>query len=167
MTLRWKLFLAVLGVAGLGIGSHEVVYRLRPKPPSMQERGLAWLREEYRIPEESFRRIEALHHDYFRQCDLMCAEMVSAARLSSLRGARASQRDLMQARRQQQEREATRQRQKALCDRCLGTMVQHLQSVAALMPADQGRRFLQEILPELTHPRELLDLEPSAAPTPP
>ena len=160
------MLLVILGIAGLGIASHEVVYRLRPKPPSMQERGLAWLRSEYHIPESSFRQIEALHQRYFRQCDLMCAEMVSSARPSSLRGTRAATRDMMLQGRQNEMREQARMQQKALCERCIGSMVQHLKDVAALMPPEQGPRFLQEILPELTHPRELEELE-SAASIPP
>lgn len=166
MKLRWKMFLVFLAMAGLGIASHEVVYRLRPKPPSMQERGLAWLREEYHIPEESFRKIEALHRDYFEQCDLMCAEMVSSARPSGLRGTRAYQKDFIRERRQQKERDASREQQKALCERCMNTMVNHLESVAALMPPEEGRRFLREIMPELTHPRELEELGPAAASPP-
>jgi hypothetical protein len=166
MTLRWKMFLVFLVMAGLGIASHEVVYRLRPKPASMQERGLAWLREEYHIPEEGFRKIEALHRDYFEQCDLMCAEMVTSARPSGLRGLRAYQKDYVRERRHHKEREASMQQQKALCERCMNTMVNHLESVAALMPPEEGRRFLKEIMPELTHPQELEQLAPAAASPP-
>jgi hypothetical protein len=164
MKPRLKLLLVVVGITGLGVGSHEVVYRLRPKPASMQERGLAWLREEYHVPDDAFLRIESLHRDYFRQCDRMCEEMVSAARPSGLRGSRAYQKDMMKQR--QHVKEESRQRQKALCERCMSTMVNHLQSVSTLMPPEEGRRFLREILPELTHPRELNELE-SATASPP
>lgn len=160
------MFLVLLAMAGLGVASHEVVYRLRPKPASMQDRGLAWLREEYHIPEEGFGKIEALHRDYFRQCDLMCEEMVSSARPSGLRGLRAYQKDYVRERRHLKEREASKQQQKALCERCMGTMVDHLEAVAALMPPEEGRRFLREIMPELTHPRELEELGPAAASPP-
>ncbi|MCA1964171.1 MAG: hypothetical protein LDL31_09535 [Prosthecobacter sp.] len=168
MTLRSKLLFALLGVVGLGIVSHEVVYTLRPKPESMQERGLAWLRQEYQIPEDRFRQIEKLHQDYFRQCDLMCAEMVTQARPSPLRLGKRYQPgalDEVEQKIQQQKLEDTKRRQ-ALCERCLKTMVQHLHSVAALMPPEQGRRFLNELLPELTHPRELQELESAATRSP-
>ncbi len=168
MTLRWKLFGALVGMAGLGVASHEIVYHLRPKPASMQERGLLWLRDEYRIPEDRFREIEVLHQEYFKKCDLMCAEMVSAARPRMLRaGLRyqaAEKKTTLPAAPGIQPEVGGKSRQKALCERCLATMMQHLQDVARLMPPPEGQRFLKEILPELTHPRELQELEAAAPP---
>lgn len=154
MTLRWKLFGALLAMAGLGVASHEIVYHLRPKPASMQERGLVWLRDEYGIPEDRFREIEALHQEYFKKCDLMCAEMGSSARprilRASLRYQAAEKKTVPSVAAEAPPELGEKKRQKALCERCLSTMVQHLQDVARLMPAPEGKRFLQEILPELT-----------------
>ncbi len=167
MTLRLKLLMALVLLAGLLLGAHEVAYHLLPKPPTMQERGLAWLKEEYQVPEDRFRQIEELHRDYFAKCDRMCSEMLSATRPAIPRVGKRFPRDESDTRALQMKVEENKQKQKALCERCLDTMVDHLETVAALMPPEQGSRFLREILPELTHPRELDELgSTKAAPAP-
>lgn len=150
-----KLLLMSLAMAALAYAAHEAVLRWRPKPPDPRELGLAWLRQEYRLGDEAFARIADLHRDYFVRCDAMCASLEQAHRPLLLRG----RNSLPESSRQQ-----ALQREKALCESCLDSMVAHLRAVAALMPLAEGERFLREILPEVMHPPELQRLR---SPSPP
>ncbi len=163
MSLTLKAGLAVLGIAALVLVTHEAVLRLSPPPPDPQQLGLAWLKAEYQVPDEAFARITTLHEEYFARCDAMCAQMIGAHRPALPRAARnLGPRDAERLR--QQAAAAAREREKALCESCLDTMVAHLQAVAALMPAGQGERFLRDLLPKLVNPRELQELRVSPRP---
>jgi hypothetical protein len=163
MSLSLKAGLVVLGFALLVLVTHEAVLRLTPPPPDPHQLGLAWLKAEYRVPDEAFAKISVLHEEYFARCDAMCAQMLGAHRPALPRTARnLGPRDAERLR--QQAAAAAREREKALCESCLGTMVAHLEAVAALMPAVEGERFLKDLLPELVNPRELQDLRASSRP---
>lgn len=163
MSLTLKAGLAVLGMAVLVLLAHEAVLRLSPPPPDPQQMGLAWLKAEYQVPDAAFAKITALHEDYFARCDAMCAQMIGAHRPALPRAARnLGPRDTERLR--QQAAADALAREKALCETCLDTMVAHLQAVAALMPAGQGERFLQGLLPKLVNPRELQELRASSRP---
>jgi hypothetical protein len=144
-----RVFAAIALWVTLGIMAHQVVQAVKPEDESARHRGLLWLRDEYRVPEENFHEIVKLHEEYFTRCDRMCAEMVEAHRPAAGRFSRRAA-DAASA--------AALEREKDLCERCLRTMMEHLNAVAALMPADEGKRFLMSILPELANPRELRDL---------
>lgn len=155
MKIREKLFFMALAAILLAYTAHEVVVRLRPVPPSPRQIGLEWLREEYAIPQEAYEKIAALHQDYFVRCDEMCATMERAHR------------PLIQRSRtplSKETKSAALKREKAVCENCLENMVQHLKTVAALMPSDQGERFLKDILPEVINPPELQKLRSQVTP---
>lgn len=159
MSLKLKAGLAILGITALLLVTHELVLRLGPPPPDIKKLGLDWLKTEYQVPDDAFDRITALHEEYFARCDAMCAQMLSAHRQAQPRAVRK-----LGPREAARQRAAAREREKALCESCLDTMVAHLEAVAALMPAGQGDRFLKDLLPKLVNPRELQDLRTSSRP---
>ncbi|SKA85924.1 hypothetical protein SAMN02745166_01223 [Prosthecobacter debontii] len=155
MSIREKLLIRVIAVIALAIITHEIVYYLRPKPATAQQMGLEWLKEEYHLPNDAFARIKDLHRDYFIRCDEMCANMERAHRPLL-------QRSRTQA--SQEWRMAALKREKAICENCLDNMVDHLRTVASLMPAAEGERFLKDILPEVINPPELQKLRSQVIP---
>ena len=155
MKVREKLFFMALAVIVLAYGTHELVIHLRPKPPSPQQIGLEWLRQEYNIPAEAYEQIAALHQEYFIRCDEMCATMERAHRPLLQR----SRRPLSQ-----ENRSAALKREKAVWENCLDNMVLHLKTVASLMPPAEGERFLKDILPEVINPPELQKLRSQVTP---
>jgi hypothetical protein len=154
MDLRLRLFFLALLTCVLAVTAFQITRQLQPKAPSREAIGLDWLRHEYQLSDEAFARISDLHHDYFARCDAMCAEMIAAHRPQSLRS-RLRPADTAQD---------ARRREKAICERCLDTMVSHLRSVAAQMEPAQGSRFLADILPEVLHPPELEQLQSQTSP---
>lgn len=155
MKVREKLFFMALAVILLAYGAHALVVHLRPKPPSPRQVGLEWLRQEYHIPEGAYQKIVALHQEYFVRCDEMCATMERAHR------------PLLQRSRQSlpaESKSAAMKREKAVCENCLDNMVQHLHTVAAMMPPPEGERFLKDILPEVMNPPELQKLRSQVPP---
>ena len=155
MTVREKFFFMGLVIALLAWAGHGAVTYLRPKPPSPRQIGLEWLRQEYNIPAEAYKKIAALHQEYFIRCDEMCATMERAHRPLLQR----SRRPLSQ-----EKRSAVLKREKAVCENCLDNMVLHLKTVAALMPPAEGERFLKDILPEVINPPELQKLRSQVNP---
>ncbi|TDU71242.1 hypothetical protein EI77_02364 [Prosthecobacter fusiformis] len=155
MNVREKLFFMALAVIILAYSAHELVIHLRPKPPSPQEIGLEWLRQEYKIPDEAYGKIARLHQDYFLRCDEMCATMKRAHRPLIQRSRNPTSRE---------QKSAALSREKAVCENCLDNMVQHLRTVAALMPPAEGERFLADILPEVINPPELQKLRSQVTP---
>ena len=163
MTLQFKALLVALGTVVLAVASHDLIVGVAPRQPTPQELGLAWLKAEYEVPDAAFEKIEALHEDYFEKCDALCAQMLAARRpLMQKFGKHLTHRQSRESR--LRARQESQEKEKALCETCLETMVAHLESVAALMPEGQGRRFLQDLLPELANPRELQELRAQTRP---
>lgn len=163
MTLQFKALLVVLGTVVLAVATHDLVIGVAPRQPSQHELGLAWLKTQYEVPDAAFEKIKALHEDYFQKCDAMCAQMLAAQRPDRhfpTRNVSPSQASTLRRRAET----ATLAQEKALCETCLNTMVDHLESVASLMPEGQGQRFLQDLLPELVNPRELQELRAQTRP---
>lgn len=144
----------VLTVVFLAFAAHEVVIKMRPKPPSQQEIGLEWLRKEYHLPDDAYARIVTLHREYFVRCGEMCATMERAHRPQAFRD-----RGQMS-----QSQASLRRKEKAVCENCLDNMVHHLRAVAALMPEPEGERFLKDILPEVINPPVLQKLRSQVSP---
>lgn len=134
-------FLTVLGSAVALWGTRE---SLRPRELPA-EIGLRWLKEEYHLDEPAFERITALHRDYFQICDQMCRQ-INEADAPLLWRAR-------QRGRKSGDIAAQLSRERAICADCEKTAIQHLRQVAAHMPAGQGERFLDDILPVLQQQR--------------
>ncbi|MFC5457273.1 hypothetical protein [Prosthecobacter fluviatilis] len=121
---------------------------LRPRE-TPQEIGLRWLKDEYHLDTATFEKVSALHRDYFRQCDNMCRQINEADRPL-----------LWRARHQARtpgDFDAQLARDHRVCADCEKAATEHLRQVAALMPAAQGRRFLQDILPVMQQQRRQHD----------
>ena len=119
---------------------------------SVQETGLQWLKEEYHLDEETFRKVEALHLSYFATCDKMCRQIEEADRPLSRRA---------RTRQTPPGPNWLRQEQR-LCDECENAAKNHLKQVAALLPEGQRQRFLDHMLETLEAQRRIHDLEVSA-----
>lgn len=103
---------------------------------------LTWLRVEFRLSNEQLARIEKLHDEYHVVCDAHCAEILrSRAEVRNLRAQAASAERIALA-------EAEVARIDAECRRSLDA---HVRAVADLIGGDQGRRYLEAILPRLEH----------------
>lgn len=150
MDLRLRLFLLLMICGALAAAGFQVTRQFQPSGPTRESIGLEWLRREYQLTDEAFARVSQLHREYFSRCDAMCAEMIEAHRPSSLR---------LRARLAPSTAEENLRREKAICERCLNTMIGHLRAVSTYMAPDQARRFLSDILPEVTHPQELDTVE--------
>ena len=87
---------------------------------------MAWLRAEFRLDEAQFAAIKKLHDDY----GVVCGEHGAA---------------IMDAR----EREAPAAEVARLEKICVDAMTGHFKRVAALMPAEQGERYLATVLPRV------------------
>lgn len=149
MDQRLRLLLFCLLIVALSTVGYHLTRELREPAASRETIGLEWLRQEYKIPDDRFAQIAAMHRAYFARCDAMCEEMMRAHRFS-----------LNPARRSSSNTDAktARQREKAICESCLDTMVGHLRAVAALLPADQQQRFLDDIMPDVLSAPELQEL---------
>lgn len=150
MDLRLRLFLLFIICGVLAATGFQVTRQLRPSGPTRESIGLEWLRQEYQLTDEAFARVRQLHRNYFSLCDAMCAEMIEAHRPPSMR---------LRARLAPSNPGENLRREKAICERCLNTMIDHLREVSTHMAPDQARRFLSDILPEVIHPPELGNVE--------
>ncbi|MBL9129689.1 MAG: hypothetical protein JNG86_00710, partial [Verrucomicrobiaceae bacterium] len=97
------------------------------------------------LDDATFEKVSSLHSDYFRQCDKMCRQIDAADRplLWRARGRGRQHADL----------EAQLAKEQVICTDCENAAIAHLQQVAALMPAPQGQRFLDDILPVMRQQR--------------
>ena len=155
MDQRLRIFLFCLLTVAIGTVGYHLTRELREPVASRESIGLEWLRHEYQIPDDRFAQIAAMHRAYFARCDAMCEEMMRAHRFS-----------LNPARRASTDAQAARQREKAICETCVDTMVGHLRAVASLLPAEQQQRFLNDIMPDVLSAPELQELSstrPAAA----
>ncbi len=95
---------------------------------------LAWLKQEFNIPDAEFARITALHQAYLPQCAERCRTIEQQnARLRSLLAANPT------ATKEVEDLLAERARTRALCET---EMLKHFQEVSRAMPPEQGRRYL-------------------------
>ena len=139
-------FFLTAAAAGAALWATRETLRPRDDP---QEVGLRWLKDEYHLDDATFEKVSALHRDYFRQCDKMCRQINEADRPL-----------LWQARRQKRqpgELDAQLARGQIVCGDCEKAATEHLKQVAALMPGESGRRFLDDILPVMQLQRRLHD----------
>ena len=111
-----------------------------------REAGLRWLKSEYNLDDATFEKIRGLHESYFSKCENMCKQINAVDRplLSRMKSVAhpATKEDSDWAKEQ------------AVCTECEKNAEDHLRHVAALMPADQGKRFLEDILPAVHQQRQ-------------
>ncbi len=142
----------ILALAGGTVWMTRESLRSREVP---QDVGLRWLKDEYHLDDTAFARIRALHRDYFSQCTKMCRQLDAADRPLLWR---ARLRD-----RQNTDITDELNKEQALCGDCEKAATDHLHQVAALMSPEQGRRFLNDILPILQQQRREHDRRVSSS----
>jgi len=103
---------------------------------------LHWIRTEFALTDAQFAAVKQLHDDYSVVCAKHCADISAAQhRLQTLTTANAASTDL----------EVARRDVVALEEVCNTATRAHLHRVAAVMPADQGARYLALVEPHLAH----------------
>ncbi len=88
---------------------------------------MAWLRVEFRLSDAQYAAIKKLHDDYGAVCGEHCAAIMEA-----------------------RERKAPAAEVERLEKVCVDAMTGHFKRVAALMPAEQGDRYLATVLPRVS-----------------
>lgn len=103
---------------------------------------LQWIRTEFRLNDEQFAAVKKLHDDYAVVCAGHCADIAGANnRLKKLTATHAAPAEL----------EAARREVAALEDVCNTATRAHIRRVAAVMPPDQGGRYVALVEPHLAH----------------
>lgn len=122
-------FITILLALVAAAGSYAAFYALNR--PSAEVRAAAesgdaleWLRAEFKLNDEQFARIKAIHDDYGDVCAEHC-RMIRDARKAS------------------QSADEIARLEKV----CVDSMTGHFERVAAIMAPDQGRRYLDIVLP--------------------
>jgi hypothetical protein len=130
--LLFAICVLVAGLASFGLTR----WIAAPTAAEMTDE-ISWMRDEFHLSPTQTAAIEKLHDDYFPVCMEHC-RLVAKAR-KSLATAPAADQPAAQA-------ELLR-----LETVCQDATRAHLQRVAAVMPPDEGERFLALVLPKLTH----------------
>jgi hypothetical protein len=87
---------------------------------------MLWLKTEFRLDQDQFAAIERMHRQYLSVCAGHCAHIQAAI----ARGAPAAEVSELE-------------------QECVRSMTDHFHAVAALMPAEQGSRYLALVLPRV------------------
>ena len=131
------ILLVVLGVgAAMGALSY-CFFRDRVSPAD-------WLRKEFSLNEEQSARILALNAEYGPQCKEMCARIAQAdSRLSGLIDSSTTV--------TQEIREALVETDRVRSE-CRLKMLEHFYEVAAVMPEEKRKKYLDMVLPLVLNP---------------
>ena len=98
---------------------------------------LDWLRTEFHLSDAEMAHVRELHESYLPQCAAMCAQIAAKkGELDSILGTGTN----LTAEAQAKLNEVA-----ALRAQCQAQMLQHFIAVSQAMPADQGRRYLDEM----------------------
>lgn len=128
--MRKNFWLCALLVVGAGAVSFGAFFVLNDSPEvrraARQHDAMAWLRVEFRLDDEQFAAVKRLHDDYSAVCEQHCNAILRARR-----------------------QKAPAEQVAALERVCVSSMTEHFRRVAALMPAEQGERYLTIVLPRV------------------
>ena len=123
--LMMGLLVLAVSVAAFGVG-----YAVNSRPALHRAAGendaMTWLRTEFQLNDAQFAAIKKLHDEYGVVCGEHCTAIMAA------RARAASSVELA-----------------ALEKTCVEAMTGHFKNVAALMPAEQGKRYLAAVLPRV------------------
>lgn len=125
-----NFWLTLLVVLITGAAAFGAFYVMNDEPAVRQAArehdAMAWLRAEFHLDVAQFAAIQQLHDDYGVECARHCSAIMAARRQA------APAADIA-----------------ALEKVCVESMTDHFRRVAALMPADEGRRYLEIVLPRV------------------
>jgi len=118
-------FIAVVGAASFGaffLKSREAL----PDDIGTDANPVAWMQTEFGLSDAQLASIGKIHDDYMVVCGEHCSEILAAR----ARGASADE-------------------IAAIESECVSSMTSHFREVAALLPAGQGARYLDLVLPRV------------------
>jgi hypothetical protein len=126
-----KNWLIMLGFAlAAAAGAYALFFAINDQPEVRRAAhardAMLWLRVEYRLDDARWAAIKQLHEAYDDVCGRHCAAILAA-----------------------RERAAPAAEVAELERVCVDAMTTHFKQVAALMPADQGERYLAMVLPKV------------------
>ena len=105
---------------------------------------VAWMKSEFDLTDEEFRRVEQLHVEYVPKCDEYCRRIAeTAGEVNRLAGSKAGMNDELAS--------AIRENQRTRAE-CLQALLEHLYETAEAMPPEKGRRFLEMALAKVLSP---------------
>ncbi|HEY5707347.1 MAG TPA: hypothetical protein VIS96_17450 [Terrimicrobiaceae bacterium] len=133
----------LLAVLGLGATMGALSYYLLQDRSSPAE----WLRKEFSLNKEQSARIIALNAEYGPKCQEMCARIAQTD--SRLAGLIDSSRTVTQ-----QIREALVESDRVRSE-CRLRMLEHFYEVAAGMPEEKSRKYLDMVLPVVLKPEQM------------
>ncbi len=119
-------------VVAFAVCYHFAMRPLRAMPGDLPTE-LAWLRTEFRLDDATFTKVRALHDAYEPRCMENCSEI---ARVNERIGALTMKGSPSAA-----EMDAVLAEAAELQRKCRGDMWRHIESVAALLPADKAQRY--------------------------
>jgi hypothetical protein len=138
---RGAVILAI--VLGLGTAMGVVSYSFFRDHISPAD----WLRKEFSLNEEQSARIVALNAEYGPECEQMCARIAQAdSRLAGLIDSSITV--------TQEIREALVETDRVRSE-CRLKMLEHFYEVAAAMPEEEGKKYLDMVLPVVLKPGEM------------
>lgn len=126
---NWLLTaLVALGVCALSFGAFYALNREPAPVRAAVESGdpMEWLRVEFKLTDDQFNAVQALHDQYGVVCARHCAAIMAA-----------------------EKRGAPRTEVAALEQVCVQSMTEHFRRVAGLMSPEQGERYLAVVLPRV------------------
>jgi len=141
-----KLRMVSIGVLALilGLGAFWCARLIRPQVAGAactthHCSELSWMKEEFGLSDEEFRKIEQLHNDYVPRCDEYCCQVAeSAAKVKRLAEHSDSMSEELAAALKDYERTRLE---------CQQALLEHLYETASCMPPDKAKRFLDMALP--------------------
>ena len=140
LILLFALVACAIGYSSVYVFSTAGVRQLEKSPAPE----LAWLKQEFNLPDAEFRRICELHETYLPQCRAMCAQIdAQNTELRQLLGASTN---------------VTPEVERLLAESgrlradCQKMMLGHFFEVSRTMPPDEGRRYLAWVQEKAFHP---------------
>ncbi len=134
-----RLLALAAGLLLVAYGSFRLVHYAVYLAPGERglELGMAWLKKEYQLDDETFEKVTEAHRRYFRECARRCHELADVNRhfLSEVRGDTPPQSDL----------DAVEILRESICHDCRLAMIEHVHEVASLMDEETGRRFIGDV----------------------
>lgn len=116
--------------------TYSAVRRHLQSQYSTRQTGLEWMRSEYQLSPEIFEQVKRLHVQYFADCEAMSMKISDVNRhLLAGRGRVAVS---------EQTKRLLIQQDEKLCAKFEAVTQKHLQNVAALLPPEQAKRFLDD-----------------------
>jgi len=126
-----NFLLTIALVLAACVASYCGFYSMSRDPEAVREAiaehdAMGWLRMEFKLTDQQFAAIKALHETYNVQCAEHCALIIEA--------------------REQEAPQVEIARLESICE---GAMTEHFRQVASLMAPVEGRRYLEIILPRV------------------